>query len=522
MLSIKKYFLLLNALGLSLGYFSIAHGQEANAFDPGEAIRIAFIKNIDIYQQNCAACHGDNLEGTGQGTPLLGDLMHGAAQSDVENSISNGYVERGMPSWSNALTQDEIRNLALHITEARASLNYGDFYYNAEIAIPNEVMVSEQQNFYMETIIDGIDPLPFSIAPLPDGNLLLTEKKVGLSIVSMDGTQSEYISGTPEAFSETFLVGPVEQEQGYGWMLEAALHPDYANNGWVYLVYSDRCSNCNAMSTSDDQPVSMPKVVRGRINNGAWVDQETIWEADIEHYGSYTDIAAGGRLAFDNGGHLFFSVGMKGPDNYQGIQDLATPWGKIHRVYTNGDIPTDNPFYDVEGAYQSIWTYGHRSPQGLEVRRSGGQLWETEMGPRGGDEVNLLLPAGNYGWPLQSLGMNYDGTEVDYGKLLNLEYDVADIKQTIVDLTPSPAVSTFVFYEGDAFPAWQDQMIVGSLKARSLFRLVFEDNEFVYQETLISDLARIRDIEIGNHGEIYLLLENNAGGQIVRMVPATD
>ena len=144
------------------------------------------------------------------------------------------------------------------------------------------------------------------------------------------------------------------------------------------------------------------------------------------------------------------------------------------------------------------------------------------MGPRGGDEINILMPAKNYGWPLQSLGMNYVGTEVDYGKLLGIEYDIADIEQTIVDLTPSPAISTFVFYEGDAFPAWQDQMIVGSLKARSLYRLVFENNELAYQETLISDLARIRDVEVGNDGEIFLLLENNAGGKIVRMVPANN
>lgn len=517
-----KTMLVLRILALSFVIFSPNMFSQEDAGLDINSLDTIIAQYASVYEQNCAACHGENLEGTGQGTPLNGELAYGDLQSDIERSISNGFLEQGMPAWSNTLSEDEIRFLALYVSETRAGLDYNDYYYNADVVVPNEIIESELQNFRLETIIDGIDPLPFSIEPLPDGRLLLTEKKRGLSIVSMDGTKSDYISGTPEVFSETFLVGAVDQEWGYGWMLEVALHPDYDNNGWIYMVYTDRCSNCNAMSTSDDQYVSMPKVVRGRIRNGAWVDQETIWQADTAHYGPFADIAAGGRLTFDNDGHLFFSIGMKGPDNYQGIQDVSTPWGKIHRVYTNGDIPTDNPYYEEEGAYQSVWTYGHRSPQGLEVRQSDGQLWETEMGPRGGDEVNLLLPARNYGWPLFSLGMNYDGTEVDYGKLLGIDYDLEDIEQTIVDMTPSPAVSTFVFYEGDAFSSWQDQMIVGSLKARSLFRLVFEDNQLAYQETLISDLARIRDIEIGNQGEIFLLLENNAGGQIVRMVPANN
>lgn len=521
MLVHKQYIKILSIFWLIQGAYALAQEPDEVGLDIN-SIDYIMAAYASVYEQNCAACHGENLEGTGQGTPLSGELIHGALQADVERSISDGYLEQGMPAWANTFSQDEIRFLALYVNETRAGLDYNDYYYNAEVVVPNEIVVSEQENFRFETIIDDIDPLPYSIAPLPDGRILLTEKKRGLSIVSMDGTQSEYISGTPDTFSETFLVGAVDQEWGYGWMLEVALHPDYANNGWVYLAVTDRCSSCNAMSTSDDQFVSMVKVVRGRIHDGAWIDQETIWESAIEHYGTFADIAAGGRLTFDNDGHLFFSVGMKGPDNYQGIQDLGTPWGKIHRVYANGDIPTDNPFYGVEEAYESIWTYGHRSPQGLEFRKTSGELWESEMGPRGGDEINILMPAKNYGWPLQSLGMNYVGTEVDYGKLLGIEYDIADIEQTIVDLTPSPAISTFVFYEGDAFPAWQDQMIVGSLKARSLYRLVFENNELAYQETLISDLARIRDVEVGNDGEIFLLLENNAGGKIVRMVPANN
>ncbi len=507
----------LGVLSASLGGY--ASGQSQEGID-AEAVNNAPTQYPLLYLEHCAVCHGERFEGAAQGTPLIGELNYGDTQADIERNIVDGFVERGMPAWSNTLSEDQIRNLALYVTETRAGLNYADFKYNAAFEVPTQVLVSERHRFRLETIIDDLDPAPFSITPMPDGRLLLTEKKLGLSIVSMDGTRSDLIRGTPQAYDDTFILSE-NQEWGYGWMMDVALHPDYAENQWVYLHFTDRCSACNEASRSAEQPVSMNKVVRGRIRDGAWVDEETIWAADKAYYGVMPDVAAGGRLAFDEEGHLFISVGTKGSNNYHGIQDLSTPWGKIHRVFENGEIPLDNPFIETEGAYKSTWTYGHRSPQGLEFRRQTGELWSTEMGPRGGDEVNRLLPGRNYGWPLYSKGMNYDGTSVAYGQQLGIEFDLKDIEQPVVDLTPSPAVSSFVFYEGEAFPAWQGQILVGSLKGRSLFRMVLEDNQLTHQETLLSDLARIRDIEVGTQGEIYLLLENNSGGQVVRIVPGT-
>ena len=141
------------------------------------------------------------------------------------------------------------------------------------------------------------------------------------------------------------------------------------------------------------------------------------------------------------------------------------------------------------------------------------------MGPRGGDEINLLRPGRNYGWPLYSLGQDYDGTPVEYGELLGIEFDLDDIEQPIVDITPSPATSSFVIYEGEAFPAWGDAFLVGSLKGSDLFRVLIEGDRHVRTETLIHDLARIRDIEVDADGTVLLLLEHASGGQIVRMVP---
>jgi glucose/arabinose dehydrogenase/cytochrome c5 len=473
------------------------------------------------YQEHCSVCHGANLEGAAQGTPLAGvDLKHGNSIADISKSIAEGIPQTTMPAWSQTLDATQIQRLAIYISERRASLAYTDFKVAAPLVIPEGVVDSEEHDFRIETVATGLDPLPFSIAPLPDGRILLTEKTRGLSIISAEGEQSELIRGAPQAYDDGFEVPGILLTFGLGWIMDVAPHPDYEENGWIYLHYGDRCSDCNAASRASGRPVSMNKLIRGRIENGEWVDEQTIWSADIETYTPIPDMAAGGRIAFDAADHVFISVGIKGLGEQAGVQDLGLPYGKIHRVNDDGSIPADNPFMDVAGALPSIWTYGHRSPQGLEYDRRTGQLWGTEMGQRGGDEVNLLLPGKNYGWPLYSKGLKYDGTPVDYGKDLGIEFDLADIEQPVVDLTPSPAVASFVIYEGSAFPQWQRNLIVGTLKATELYRMVVEDDRVVHTEVLLKGLARIRDVAVGADGAIYLLLEHASGAQIVRLVSA--
>lgn len=326
------------------------------------------------------------------------------------------------------------------------------------------------------------------------------------------------ISGTPKTSDEAYEAPGIFLKYGSGWMLDVAPHPDYGDNGWIYLTYGDRCAQCNPASRLTGAAVSMLKLIRGRIANGAWVDEETIWEADSTTYTPFPDMTLGGRIAFDGAGHLFFTLGMKGLNEYDGIQDLNKPSGKIHRINDDGSIPEDNPYLNTPEAWPSIWTYGHRSPQGLEYNPRTRQLWSTEMGPRGGDEVNLIQPGKNYGWPLYSKGLDYDGTPVEYGKELGIELDLSTIVQTKYDLTPSPAVSSFVIHDGSTFPEWKDNLIVGSLKATELYRFVVDGDNIVHKETLLNNFARIRDIEHGPDGAIYLLLEHADGGQIVRMV----
>jgi len=307
---------------------------------------------------------------------------------------------------------------------------------------------------------------------------------------------------------------------GQGYLLDVAPHPRYEENGWIYLSYTDRCNDCNVASRQSHRPVSMTALIRGRIKDGAWVDQQSIWKTDIENYTAMPDMTAGGRIAFDDAGHVFMTVGIKANSEFAGVQDLSLPYGKIHRVNDDGSVPRDNPFVDVPNALDTIWTYGHRSPQGLEFNREAKQLWGTEMGQRGGDEVNLLRRGRNYGWPLYSKGLKYDGTPIDYGKELGIEFDLKDIEQPVVDLTPSPAVSSFVFYDGKAFPKWRRNMLVGTLKATELYRMVVEGDRVVHRETLMKGVGRIRDIATGADGLVYLLVEHASGGQILRLVPA--
>lgn len=504
-------------LALATVLMGVTLTQAPAAFAQAEAYS-GVISSQVLFEENCAVCHGADLNGAAQGPSLRGALRHGESIADIIASTTNGYEASGMPPWQDTFDAAQIRSIALYVLETRSNLDYVTSNFDEPLSIPEGWFESDSHDFRLETVVDGLDSLPFSIEPLPDGSLLLTEKTQGVRIISPDGERSEFVRGTPQAYDDIYrLDSRLDIERGMGWLFDVALHPDYQENGWIYLHFGDRCTDCNARSRESGRPVGMNKLVRGKIEDGEWLEEETIWQASMEDYNQAGDVGAGGRVAFDDRGHVYFSVGSRGP--MAGIQDLSKPWGKTHRVNDDGSIPEDNPFADRNDVYRSIYTFGHRSPQGLEFDPAYGELWGTEHGPRGGDEVNRLLPGGNYGWPLYSLGIDYDGTSVEYGKDLGITFDLADIEQPVVDLTPSPAVSSFIISTSEQFPEWKGDFLVGSLKARSLFRIEIEDNQFVQRETLFEGIGRIRDIEQGFDGDIYLLLEHSSGGQIVRVAP---
>ncbi len=470
-----------------------------------------------LYMQECAACHGDKLEGGALGSTLIRpELKHGNRLEELIESIAEGFPDQGMPGWRRTLDDSQIQRLAMLILELQAGFTYdGVDPLGVPLEVPIAVQSSEHHRFRLKSVAEGLRH-PFSIAALPDGRILYTEKSVGLSILSADGREKTLIKGTPRAYDDNTFRGAALI--GSGWLLEVALHPDYEKNGWIYLSYGDRCSDCNVMSKSTGKPVTMTTLVRGRIEGGRWLDEQLIWRADTDHYLTGHNQALGARVAFDDKGHVFFSVG--GISQEKGIQDLDRPYGKIHRVFDNGRIPPDNPFVGVPGSIRSVWSLGHRNPQGLAFDKETGTLWETEHGPRGGDELNQILPGHNYGWPMVSFGMWYDGKPINFAEQLGLEYDPKDLTYPVEHWTPSPGISSAVFYDADQFPMWTGNLFVSTLRKKRLLRLEIENGKVIHEEVLLDDVGRLRDIEVGPDGDLILLIEQFHGSHIVRLSPA--
>ena len=261
---------------------------------------------------------------------------------------------------------------------------------------------------------------------------------------------------------------------------------------------------------------------KGQTRRNRWVDSEEIWSVNKSRYTVVPDAVASGRLTFDHDGHLYVTVG--GKSSYDNLHNMDTPYGKIHRIRDDGSIPADNPFWqktpiDITSTRNTVWSYGHRTAQGLATNPLDGTIWATEMGPRGGDEVNLIKRGGNYGWPLYTEGLNYNAEYIKIGQELGLDFDISETITPIVDFTPAPSLSNFTFYYGNQFPAWRNDLLIGSLRAQTLFRIRIENNKAVDKERLLTRLGRIRDVEMGTDGFVYLLIEHDETGSLLRIRP---
>lgn len=470
------------------------------------------------YGEHCASCHGKQLEGSTLGPSLLASTPEfGDGIDGLIRSIAGGPAEHGAYGWGDGFEPAMIKALALYISERRQQ--FPAVVDSYDFAINEQTLDSMHHRFRVE-LFSQLAGRPYSMAPLPDGRILVSEKVRGVSIVDSNGAQGAPIVGTPRTWRQLATVR--NSYVGLGWSLEVALHPEFVDNGWVYLSHTDRCQfDCGSIL-----PVSMVRVVRGRIEHGRWIDEQVIWSVHKDYYTVVPDGVAAGRLAFDQQGHLFVSVG--GKSAYRYLHVIDTPYGKIHRVRDDGSIPEDNPFWMPEGerpassTRHTVWSYGHRTAQGLATHPESGALWNTEMGPRGGDEVNRISRGGNYGWPLYTNGLDYNAEPLTIGIELGLDFPIEDTVLPVVDFTPAPAISNFTFHRGDRFPHWSDDLLIGSLKAKTLYRLRLRRGELVEREKLVTDLGRIRDVEMGADGLVYLLIEHSDGGSIVRLVPAQD
>lgn len=347
------------------------------------------------------------------------------------------------------------------------------------------------QAFRIATLVEDLEH-PWSMAFLPGGDMLLTERPGRLRLVRDGRLVERPVSGVPEVWA-----------QGQGGMLDVALHPEFASNRWVYLTYSKPM-----------QAGATTALARGTLSadGGRLEGVEDLFVADAT---TSRGVHFGSRLVFDEGGYLFMSIGDRGvmPE----AQDLSNHQGTILRLHDDGTAPSDNPFVGEAGARPEIWAYGIRSPQGLAIHPTTGQLWETEHGPRGGDELNVIEPGRNYGWPVITWGINYNGDPI--GDSLT---SAPGMEQPVHYWVPSIATSGLAIYSGDRFPTWRGSAFVGGLAATQLARVTLDGDTAGGVEVLLENRGeRIRDVREGPDGYLYVLVDSGRA-PLLRLEPVGD
>jgi len=350
------------------------------------------------------------------------------------------------------------------------------------------LMGSSSSTIQPVVVVDHLEH-PWGFAFLPDGDILITERPGRLRRVHNGVLSPKAISGLPKI-----------KAGGQGGLLDVVLHPDYANNGWLYLSYV--AAGKGGRGT---------EVLRAKLAGDRLVQVETIFRLQPK---SSTKHHFGSRLIFDRQGYLYITLGDRG--GRPRAQRLSDHAGSIIRLHDDGRIPQDNPFVGQSNLQPNIkaeiYSYGHRNAQGGAMHPQTGAIWIHEHGPQGGDELNIIQPGANYGWPVITYGVNYGtGTSIGEGSAKE------GMEQPLYYWVPSIAPSGMAFYSGDKFPEWQGDLFVGSLKFRLLVRLTLEGNQVVAEERLLKEeLGRIRDIRNGPDGYLYLLTDAE-NGKLIRL-----
>ena len=361
----------------------------------------------------------------------------------------------------------------------------------------DDVQRSAMHNFRIVPVVDGL-VVPWSMAFLPNGDMLVTERPGRLRIVRNGRLLAEPVAGLPAV-----------RAGNQGGLLDVVPHPDFAQNRLVYISYSKPAAEGNSGTTA----IIRARFENDRLNNVQEIFEAKAWSQGQGHYGS--------RLAFDKDKYLFISVGDRqvpptGDLENHPAQLLNTHHGKTLRLHDDGRVPSDNPFVGREGALPEIWSYGHRNVQGLLVHPETNDVWATEHGPQGGDEFNLVEAGKNYGWPVIGFGVNYrSGTAIHSGTVRQ------GMEQPRRVWVPSIATSGLAVYTGNAFPGWKGSVLVGGLAAETLVRLTLDGQRVMSEETLVQRRGRVRDVRVGPDGFVYLAIEDRMGQPtgIVRLEP---
>lgn len=342
---------------------------------------------------------------------------------------------------------------------------------------------SEQAVFHLVKEVDGLDH-PWALAFLPDGDVLISERPGRMRLYS--GGELKTVTGLPDIYAS-----------GQGGLLDIALHPDFEQNGWVYFTYS------TAGPGGAGTALHRARLEGTRLTDGEQLYRLPKLSGTARHFGS--------RIVFGPDGYLYMSLGDRG-DRFR-AQRLDDAAGSTLRLNPDGSIPNDNPFTGRRNVLAEIYSYGHRNAQGMAVHPETGELWQHEHGPRGGDEVNIIRPGANYGWPNVTYGEEYSGGAIGMGN------DAPEYESPRIHWTPSIAPSGMSFYTGSGFPAWQGDIFVGALAGRHLRRLELDGRRVVDQEVLLKNrIGRIRDVEVGPEGMLWLLTDED-NGALYRLEP---
>ncbi len=348
------------------------------------------------------------------------------------------------------------------------------------MAAESRVVQSEKHAFRIVTLVEGLAH-PWSLAFLPDGRMLVTERPGRLRIVSRDfRLDPKPIEGVPQVAAV-----------GQGGLFDVVLHPKYAENGWIYLSYSG--PGDGGWST---------ELMHAKLDGHRLVQSQVLFRLEPK---SRTGAHFGGRIVFDRQGHVYLTLGDRGEqERAQRLDDHA---GSVIRLHDDGRVPADNPFVKRAGAKPEKFTLGNRNMQGAALHPKTGELWTHEHGPQGGDEVNVMRAGRNYGWPVITYGVNYGiGTRIGEGT------HKPGMEQPLHKWVPSIAPSGMAFYEGDKFPAWRGNLLVGALKDQMLARLELDGEKVTKEERLIKNaIGRIRDVRVGPDGYVYLLTDESNG-----------
>lgn len=344
-------------------------------------------------------------------------------------------------------------------------------------------LLNAERTYKTERVIEGLS-IAWGMVWLPDGSMLITEKSGTLYHVK-DGKKNK-VKNVPEVY-----------HHGQGGLLDIALHPKYNENGWIYMTYA---------SPEGEEKGGHTALTRFRLKDNTLIDIELLYKASPnetagQHFGS--------RIVFDNKGDVYFSIGERF-DKETNPQDITRDGGKIYRLHEDGSIPTDNPFYDKSDAKKAIFTYGNRNPQGMVKHPKTGEIWMHEHGPKGGDEINIVKKGANYGWPIVTYGIDYDGTSISE------ETSRSDIENPIYYWTPSIAPCGMDFIYSEKFPEWEGRLLVGSLKFGYVELLTFNQNHVVERQKLAEGIGRVRNVKVGPDGLIYISVE---GQGIFRLIP---